>query len=101
MAIKTLQWALFCFILLDQGYGHSYELNLSFFIAMIVVDIAVISPAASAESNALYCSMQLSNRANNMFSIASYQSEIGVFLRRQFGAWVTHMLGFKLDAFLE
>lgn len=93
---------LILFYFIDQGYGHSYELNLPFFfIAMIVVYIAFVSPAAFAESNALYGLMQLSNGANNTFSAASYQSENRVFLRRQFEAWVTHILDFKLDASLE
>lgn len=42
-----------------------------FFIAMMLVYTAVVSPAAFAESNALYCLMQLSNEANNIFSVES------------------------------
>lgn len=45
--------------------------------------------------------MQLSKGANNIFSVASCQSKNRVFLIRQFGAWITHMLGFELDAFIE
>lgn len=68
---------------------------------MIVFYIAFVSPAAFAESNALSCLMQLSSRTNTTVSVASYQSENRVFPRRLFGAWVTDMLDFKLNASLE
>lgn len=80
---KHTVMGLILFILLDQGYGHSYELNLSFFIAMRVVNIAFISPAAW--DDALYCLLKLSNRENNILARVSCQSENKLFLIRQFG----------------
>lgn len=52
---------------------------------MIVVNFAFISPAALAESNVLYCVVQLSNGANNLFGVASGQPANKVFLIGQFG----------------
>lgn len=68
---------------------------------MVVVYVAFILPAAFAESSALYCLVQLSSGANNMFNVVSYQSENRAFLIRQLGAWIAHVLVCKLDASLE